>query len=165
VGLPGSGKSTVGPLLARRFSWDFVDVDAEITRTTGMSVGEWFETEGESAFRAVEARLTAGLSSRERVVLAPGGGWAAGPGTLEALPGGTAVVWLSVSPEEALRRLADSPIERPLLAGPDPLAALRSLLDRRTERYAQADLIVEVDGRSAAEITEAIGEWLERRTS
>jgi shikimate kinase len=109
--------------------------------------------------------LTGELSSRDQVVLAPGGGWSARPASLESLPPGTVVVWLRVSPDEALRRLASAGVERPLLAGADPAGVLHTLAERRTERYALADLVVDVDGRTAAEITDEIGEWLRRRTS
>jgi shikimate kinase len=123
-------------------------------------VAELFRSPGEDAFRELEARLTAGLSSREHVVLAPGGGWAARSGALEALPSNTVVVWLRVSPAEALRRLEQSGVERPLLAGPDPAGTLTALAGRRTERYEQAHFAVDVDGRSATEISEEIVEWL-----
>jgi shikimate kinase len=166
VGLPGSGKTVTGSLLARALGWTFYDIDAEITRRTGLSVAQLFQTHGEVAFRAMEVRLTAELSSLADTVLAPGGGWAAQPGALDGLPPGTAIVWLRVSPEEAIRRLRGSPLrERPLLAGPDPLATMRSLLHQRSEYYERADLIVAVDDRGAEEISLTISEWLRRRTS
>lgn len=140
-------------------------MDDAIVATTGSTVAELFRDRGEAGFRRLEAELTAGLSSRHHVVLSPGGGWAAQPGSLESLPAGTATVWLRVSPAEAMRRLGGSPVERPLLAGADPLGALRSLAEQRTERYTQADLVVDVDGRTAADITGQIIEWLERSTS
>jgi shikimate kinase len=161
VGLPGAGKSTVGPLLGQRLGWEFIDIDQAIVATTGRSVAELFNSPGEAAFRELEARLTAELSSREHVVLAPGGGWAAQQGSIEALPAGTIVVWLRVSPAEALRRLAQSGVERPLLAGPDPAGNLAALAEQRTERYQQAHVAVDVDGRSAADISEEIVEWLQ----
>jgi shikimate kinase len=152
-------------MLARRLGWDFIDVDAEIMAATGSTVADLFSSRGEAGFRELETRLTAGLSSRDRVVLAPGGGWAAQPGALEAVPPATAVVWLRVTPEEALRRLRGSLEERPLLAGARPLDALLRLAEQRTERYRTAHHVVDVDGRTAAEITEDIGAWLEGRTS
>ena len=165
IGLPGAGKSAVGRLLAERLDWAFVDVDAVITAQTGLSIADLFHRDGESAFRAMELRLTAALSSEPATVLAPGGGWAAQPGTLEALPAGTAVVWLRVSVEEAIQRLRGSPEQRPLLAGPDPAAALQALAGSREHRYALADLAVDVDGRTPAEVADTIVEWLRRNTS
>ncbi|HSJ26091.1 MAG TPA: shikimate kinase [Longimicrobiales bacterium] len=155
----------MGPLVARRLGWEFIDVDDAIVAQTGSTVAQLFRDHGEAAFRQLEAELTAGLSSRHHVVLSPGGGWAAQPGSLENLPAGTATIWLRVSPEEALRRLGGSPVERPLLAGADPLGALRSLAEQRTERYTQADLVIDVEDRAATDITGQIIEWLERSTS
>lgn len=165
IGLPGAGKSTVGAALARALGWRFVDVDSEIMRTTGRSVADMFRSDGEAAFRAMEARLTAALSSQAEIVLAPGGGWAAQPGALEGLPAGTATVWLRVSPEEAIRRLGGSPLERPLLAGADPLAAVRKLGLERNEYYSRADLVVDVDGCATDDISRTISEWLKRSIS
>lgn len=165
VGLPGSGKSTVGPSLAHRLGWVFLDFDDEIARRSGRSIARVFQEQGETAFRAMEAELTAELSSRTNIVLAPGGGWAAQPGLLEGLPAGSAVIWLRVDPAEAIRRLRGSPVDRPLLAGDDPLGVLRALHEQRQHRYARADLTVDVDDRDAAEIVDRISAWLKRSTS
>lgn len=128
-------------------------------------MARYFHTSGEAAFRELEARLTAELSSRERVVLATGGGWAARPGSIERLPGGSLVIWLRIGPEEALRRLGDSVRDRPLLAGPDPVGTLRRLAEERSGRYALAHRTVDVDGRSAAETANDIMAWLGRNIS
>jgi shikimate kinase len=165
IGLPGSGKSTVGPLLAQRLDWPFLDVDAEIERRTGMSIAGLFHSGGETAFRDMELRLTAELSSLSPVVLATGGGWAAQPGALDALPAGSATVWLRVSPAEAIRRLRGSPVERPLLAVTDPLAALTALAGRREGSYARAGIAIDVDGRTATDIADDILAWLTGSTS
>lgn len=108
--------------------------------------------------------MTAALSSLPQLVLAPGAGWSAQPGHLEALPAGTAVIWLRVSPDEALRRLRGSPEQRPLLAGADPGAALRTLAAARTEYYERADFVIDVDDRSVDDIALTISEWLKRST-
>ena len=165
VGLPGAGKSAVGRALAARLGWRFVDVDAAIVEQEGISIAALFQRDGESAFRAMEARLTAELSSGPETVLATGGGWAAQPGSIESLPPDSAVVWLRISPGEAIRRLRGSPEVRPLLAGTDPLGALRALADIRTERYALADLTVDVDDMTVDAIAEIIDAWLKGRTS
>lgn len=164
IGLPASGKTTVGADLAHRLGWRFVDIDAEIVRETGRSVPDIFRTDGEPAFREMERRLTAELCSGSRLVLAPGGGWAAQPGTLESLPVGTATVWLRISPEEAIRRLGGNPDDRPLLAGADPLAAVRQLAHERNEFYGRANLVIDVDGCAAPDISRTIVEWLKRST-
>jgi shikimate kinase len=160
LGFMGAGKSTVGPLLADALGWSFLDGDAELVRRSGVSVAEWFRRQGEAEFRREEARLTAELCLCDRLVLAPGGGWAACEGALTSLPPATATVWLRVSPEEAVRRVGAAGEARPLLAGPDPLAAARALLSHRTPAYARADFTIDVDGRTPAELTTEILEWL-----
>ena len=163
LGFMGAGKSTVGPLLANALGWSFLDGDAELVRRSGVSVAKWFSRFGEPAFRREEARLTSELCLRERLVLAPGGGWAAGGGALESLPPATALVWLRISAEEAVRRVSATAEVRPLLAGADPLDTSRRLLAVREPWYARADFTIDVDGRTPADLTIAILEWL--RTS
>jgi shikimate kinase len=148
LGLPGAGKSTVGRILAQRLGYQFIDLDEEIAKTAGTTIAEIFHSKGEEAFRLLERQLTYGLSSVRRSVLAPGGGWIANPGVREALAADALLVWLRVSPEEAVRRVATSGVARPLLAGPDPLAAIRALGAARNPQYAAADRTVDVDGRS-----------------
>jgi shikimate kinase len=156
----GAGKTTIGARLAERLRWRFIDFDEEIVRRAGMSIADIFRTHGEMAFRAMEQRLTTELSCVTDTVLAPGGGWIMRPGALERLPPATRVVWLRVTPEEALRRVRLSGVERPLLAGPDPLAAARQLLARRELLYGRADLIVDVDQMAPDEITRHIVAFL-----
>lgn len=148
VGMMCSGKSAVGAALARRLGWAHVDLDREIERAAGCSVREIFAAEGEAAFRRREAEATARIAGRAGIVLSPGGGWMTNPALLESLGPGTLCVWLQVSPEEAVRRAAAAPGERPLLAGPDPLAAVRRLLAEREPSYARAHLVLPTDGRS-----------------
>lgn len=148
VGMMCSGKSAVGAELARRLGWEHVDLDREVERAAGRSVRDIFAAEGEAAFRRMEAEATRRIAERARVVLSPGGGWITNPHLLDSLGPGTLCVWLQVSPEEALRRSAAAPGERPLLAGPDPLGALRRLGAERERFYARAHLVLPTDGRS-----------------
>jgi shikimate kinase len=98
-------------------------------------------------FRAIETRLSDELRAAEHTVFAPGGGWVTTPAALDDLPAGTALVWLRVSAEEAVRRATAGGIERPLLAGPDPLERARALLQEREALYRRADIVTDVDGR------------------
>ncbi len=139
VGLPGSGKSTVGPLVAAGLGWDFVDLDAEIVREAGKTIPEIFAAEGEPGFRERERRASDSLRSRGPMVLAPGGGWVLDPANVERIGGVTKVVYLEVSPEVAATRMGGSATARPLLAGPEIALRLAELLRHRESRYQQAN--------------------------
>ncbi len=163
VGFMAAGKSTVGPLLARRLGWEFVDFDEVIEARTGRPIREIFRVQGEAAFRAMEARLTDEFGCARGVVLAPGGGWITNPALLDGLCAGSLVVWLRISPEEAVARALADHVHRPLLAGPDPLAKARLLLAERAPLYDLADLVVDVDGREADDIALEIAERIRIR--
>jgi len=162
VGFMGSGKTTVGRLLARRIGWRFVDLDDEVEAAEGMSVEDLFRKRGESEFRVLEARAGAAALAKERTVLAPGGGWCLTPGRLEELPPGSLSVWLTVSPETAVRRATSvGGRVRPLLAGPDPVARARSLMNERELFYARAHLHVDVESATPQTVADRIAEFME----
>lgn len=161
VGLSGAGKSTVGPLLAERLGWRFIDFDEQIARDAGTTIAEIFRTEGEASFRERERRLTRELSSVAHAVVAPGGGWITDPGALAGLPRGARVIWLRVSPEEAVHRLRGSTIERPLLAGAGALRRAHEILAARERLYRQAHHTIDVDARAPADIAREIAALLE----
>jgi shikimate kinase len=94
VGYMGSGKTTVGRTLAGALGWEFRDFDAVIERRLGQPIRSIFETYGEAAFRALEARVAVELLAMDRVVLASGGGWPCRPGRMEGLAPDTLSVWL-----------------------------------------------------------------------
>lgn len=161
VGFMGSGKSTVGPLLAKRLGWRFRDFDATIEEEEGLSVAEIFRTRGEPWFRNAELRIAHDLLGRDRVVLGSGGGWGASAERLSRLPEGTVTVWLRVSAEEAVRRAAAAPDVRPLLRAADPLETARGLLHERAAEYAAADVGVDTDARTPEDVVEEILERIE----
>ena len=159
-----SGKSAVGAALAHRLGWEHLDLDREIERAAGRAIRDIFAAEGEAAFRRMEAEATARIARRDGVVLSPGGGWMSNPGLLDSLGPGTLCVWLQVSPEEAVRRAGAAPGERPLLAGADPLAAVRRLLGERERFYARAHLALPTDGRPVDALAEQIHNVIRSRT-
>ncbi len=158
VGFMAAGKTTVGRLLARRLGWTFLDFDDVIEARTGATVPQIFREQGEAAFRALEARLTEELAHAPGVVLAPGGGWITQPHLLDLLGPGSLVIWLRVSPEEAVRRALADHVHRPLLAGPDPLGKARLLLAEREPLYYLADIAVDVDERDPDDVAWEIAE-------
>ena len=156
VGIPGSGKSSVGRAVADALSMNFLDFDLEIERREGASVSQIFAERGERRFRELERALTDELKTAGNFVVAPGGGWIANPGCLEALRPPATVVYLQVEPARALKRMADQATARPLLNRPNPLAELEKLLADRNELYLLADHTVRVDFLREKEVIAAI---------
>ncbi len=141
VGMMGSGKSTVGRLLAARLGYGFFDTDTLIEQITGKTPRELFASDGEAAFRALETEVLRQLSERTRLVVATGGGAVLAQQNWQYLQYGC-VVWLDVPIAAIAARLQADPAEiaaRPLLQTPDPVAALENLLEQRRSRYALAD--------------------------
>jgi 3-dehydroquinate synthase len=152
VGMMGSGKSTLGPALARRLRRRFVDADARIEREAGATVAELFAREGEAGFRARELALQEELAGSGAVV-ALGGGAIAQPGAAERLAASGLVVYLRARPETLLARLGDAQA-RPLLSGLAPAerrARLEALLAERKRAYETARVVLDTDdGKPAA---------------
>ena len=152
VGLPGSGKSTVGPLLARELKAPFIDLDAEIERREGLMIGEIFSQLGEPAFRALEHELTRELAGEPAMVIAPGGGWFASEANPALLRPRLKVIHLVVSPERALARLGPSAGSRPLLAGPAALIRMKDLAATRMPLYGRADGAIDTETLTPQEV-------------
>lgn len=147
VGMPGGGKTTVGRLLARQLGWRFVDTDAEIERELGCSIRDFFEREGEAAFRDVEAKVLLALLERsDGVVLSTGGGMLLREANRLQLRDRTTAVYLHSTPEELFRRLRHD-THRPLLQVADPLARLRELYGQRDKLYRETAQFVIETGR------------------
>lgn len=155
VGPPGSGKSTVGKVLSKRLGVGFTDVDAEIEARIGKTIADMFLQDGEDAFRALEREVVAELLARDCGVLALGGGSVLAEATRVRLRGHR-VVSLTVGLADGLRRTGMS-TARPLLAGVNPRATFRALLDARAPLYREV-ATVEVDTvrRSANQVAAAV---------
>jgi 5-deoxy-5-amino-3-dehydroquinate synthase len=138
VGMMGSGKSTVGPLLARRLGYGFVDLDPTIEAGAGRSVRQLFVERGEPAFRQLEAEALAAVLARpDPQVIGTGGGVVLAESNRQRLAGAARVVWLSAPPEVLAGRVGHDP-GRPLLAEGDPEATLARLLHEREACYRRA---------------------------
>ncbi|HKT05481.1 MAG TPA: shikimate kinase [Rugosimonospora sp.] len=160
VGPPGSGKTTVGELVAQARGVPFRDTDGDIVAVAGKPIPEIFFDEGEDHFRALERTAVAEALAGFGGVLALGGGAVLAPATRELLRGHT-VVFLSVELADAAARVGMQSGARPLLAI-NPRATLKHLLDQRRPLYEEvATVIVKTDGREpvgiAAEVTTALG--------
>jgi shikimate kinase len=144
VGLPGVGKTTIGRAAARRLGRDFLDFDQEIERRAGMDVREIFRLKGEEHFRELEFALTKELSTSGGMVLAPGGGWITQERSVELLRSAGRIIYLRASPEAVAKRLRRVET-RPLLAGRDPVVALRELYEKRRALYETADTVLDTE--------------------
>lgn len=134
IGLPGSGKTTVGRQLSRRLRVPFLDSDTVIEQQLGCSIREFFEREGEQRFRDIEASVIDELTQLSDGVLSTGGGAVLRPENRAHLHGRTRVVYLNSSPDDLFRRLRHDK-NRPLLQVADPLGRLRDLHTQRDPLY------------------------------
>ncbi|MCV7101215.1 shikimate kinase [Mycobacterium palustre] len=133
VGLPGSGKSTIGRRLARALGVGLLDTDAAIEQQTGRSIAEIFATDGEREFRRLEEQAVRAALADHDGVVSLGGGAVTTPGVREALAGHT-VVYLEIGAREGVRRTGGNTV-RPLLAGPDRAEKYKALMAQRVPLY------------------------------
>jgi shikimate kinase len=158
AGFMGSGKTTVGTLLARQLAWHFIDLDDRIEESAGLRIPEIFERLGESAFRQMEAdqlraALGRALERKEPLVLALGGGTYAQPGAPEFLrAAGAPVIWLD-SPVETLLARCMTMTGRPLFRDEPSFRALHA---QRLPSYQQADYRVDSSGEPAEVVAEIL---------
>ena len=154
VGLPGSGKSTVGRQAAGLLGAAFTDIDVVLTDQTGMSVADLFALRGEPEFRKLETLAMAEALGAPPQLIAPGGGWIAQPGNLEMVGDRGFLIYLALELRLAAERL-DGDIARPLLAGGDLAGRMQGLLLERERWYRLA--AVEIDaGRPVEAVARAI---------
>lgn len=144
IGFMGSGKSTVGRLLARVWEREFVDLDEQIVAHAGCPISKIFQTEGEAGFRERESAALRENAHRRHCVIALGGGAVLRHENWELIQQTGVSIYLQVRPEILTQRLESEP-ERPLLLGLTPQQRLRTiveLVERRKARYEQADLTI-----------------------
>jgi len=139
IGLPGSGKSTIGRRLAKAIGCGLIDTDAAIEQRTGRTIAEIFSGDGESGFRRIEEQVIREALESHDGILSLGGGALTTPGVRDALVGQT-VVYLEISAAEGIRRTSGSTV-RPLLAGPDRAEKYRELVNDRVPLYRRAATI------------------------
>jgi len=167
IGPRGSGKSTVGRLLAQALRWDFVDTDSLVEVAAGRSIAEIFAFSGEPAFRKLETEALKQALARQRCVISVGGGAVASRENRARLENAGLCVCLMASAEELQRRLDADPAgqsRRPPLTQTPGLEEMRQVLAQRRPFYeALAQQMVDTDGRTpqdvAAEILARLGAW------
>ena len=155
VGLPGSGKSTVGRLVAEGLPAPLIDIDLLLVRQMGLPVEGIFGMVGEARFREMERDAVVAAQAGAAKVIVPGGGWAAQAGQLEAARAACLIIYLKCSATVASRR-AQQGEARPLLAAPDPLPAMRALLQAREPYYLLAGYEVAADVKAAPAVAQEV---------
>jgi len=164
--MPGCGKSTIGRQLARLRQLPFLDSDHEIERYLGCSIREFFDREGEAAFRDVEERVIAEtLADPQQRIVATGGGSVLRPANRAAMQARATVVYLHTQPDDLARRLSRD-TQRPLLQVADPRQRLRELYAVRDPIYREvADIVVDTAHKSAAMLVNLISMQLDMSAS
>ena len=161
VGLPGSGKTTIGRHLARRLAMPFVDSDHVIEQGLGCSIREFFAREGEDRFRDVEQQVLDELTQIHQGVIATGGGAVLREANRRHLHERGQVIYLRSNPEDVFRRVRHD-TARPLLQVDDPLSRLRALYEARDPLYREtAHFVIETGRPSVATLVNMIVMQLE----
>ena len=156
TGFMGSGKSTVGKIVAKRLGYRFVDLDAEIVTAAGCTINDIFTRNGEQYFRTLEStRLEQVLSAGEGSVIATGGGAVISVRNRTLMRSLGTVVNLKVTLGQVLVRLKGSS-DRPLLAGEDAANRAATLMSDREQFYADADIRIDTDGKSVEDVAAEI---------
>lgn len=152
IGMMGSGKSTIGRLLAQKIeNFDFVDTDEEIEKTAKMTIPEIFIDYGESSFRELESGTIKRFCAHENQVISTGGGCVESIENIEALKESGIIFYLKASVDTLFERVKHTD-DRPMLYDEDPRKKLKMLLKRREPLYQSADFVIDTENKSQDDI-------------
>jgi shikimate kinase len=155
IGFMGTGKTSVGRLVAELLDFEYLDTDEMIQSDTGRTISEIFKADGEPAFRALEEKAVVDLAARAKTLIATGGGLPMNPKNLDSLRTHALVVCLWASPEKIWERVKNQS-HRPLLHDPNPQVKIRELLAAREPFYKQADVLLNTELRAVREVAQQI---------
>jgi XRE family aerobic/anaerobic benzoate catabolism transcriptional regulator len=149
IGLRGAGKSTLGHLLAKELNLNFVELDQEVQKETGMPTSELFSLYGQSGYRRIERRVMERIiTSSERVVMSIGGGVVSEAENYDYLLANCYTVWIKARPEEHMARVIAQGDLRPMAGNEEAMDDLKKILVRREPLYSRADAVVDTTGDS-----------------
>ena len=160
TGFMGSGKSSVGRVLAKRIGIPFVDLDAEMVADDGRSINDIFALEGEQFFRSLASTRLERVLAGNRAVIATGGGVVITDAKRSITHSKGIVVNLVVSLPQVLKRLQGA-TDRPLFAGSNAVNSVKLLMDGREQFYAAADIRIDTDGKSVEDVAAEILRFVE----
>ena len=165
VGFMGSGKSSVGSLLAESLGFNFLDTDAWIEKNEGLRIRDLFRLRGEAAFRALEQEALEACLAGDRLVLSTGGGLWMMESSRNRLLSQAWCVWLRVDPEQVWERVRVNIQDRPLLAhSKDPRLTIKDLLEQRNPFYALAHDQMDTSGKKPGEVVRGLRVLLRERS-
>ncbi len=164
TGFMGTGKTTLGRLLAEKIGYRFVDTDAQIEKQTGKSISEIFATQGEATFRQFETNLVKKLAEESGLIIATGGGLVLNPDNVTELKRSGQIFCLTASPKEILQRVNRQGNTRPLLQEDDPLQKIVTLLQQRDPIYQQFSQI-STSGMTTEKLVEKILGIIQNKSS
>jgi shikimate kinase len=159
IGFMGTGKTSVGKILARRLGRPVVDIDSRIEQTQKRKISDIFEKDGEAFFRKIEKETIVSVAKEEGLVITTGGGAALDPDNLLALREHGILVSLLASPETIFSRVKHSR-HRPLLRTHAVFLEIQKLLEKRAPLYEKADMCFHTDGKTPLQVAELILEKL-----
>jgi shikimate kinase len=160
IGFMGSGKSTVGKILAEKLNMNFIDIDKLIEEKEGMKIKDIFEQKGESYFRELERKQIEAIVNQEGLVVSTGGGLGANLDNMNLMKKNGDVVWLDVSLNTVLDRLKNDQ-DRPLLK--QPTEKIKQLFEERKNVYRLANIRINADKKTPSQIVEEILSKIKRR--
>lgn len=155
IGFMGTGKTTVGKIVAQKIGFDFIDVDETIERLTGMKISDIFSKFGEARFRDIETEIIKLITKKTGQVIATGGGAVLRDENIQALKKNGIIFCLEASEEVIFERVKES-TDRPLLKVEKPLERIRELLCQRKSRYGLSDFVINTDRLTINEVAEKI---------
>ena len=160
VGFMGTGKSTVGRVIAQKLGFHFIDTDDVIEQTSKAKISDIFAEHGEVYFRDLESQAVKSVALMKNQVVATGGGVVLRSSNIDLLRTGGPIFCLNATPKAIWDRVRSSQ-SRPLLRGPDPLKKIETLLDKRAPYYALADHQIETTGVSVDRVANEIISYIE----